>query len=47
MHRVREQTFVSEPDGFERLSEWDYLSELGEIVHTLPNKHSSNELVNA
>ncbi|MGB9407538.1 MAG: hypothetical protein WCA89_08375 [Terracidiphilus sp.] len=31
-NKVRSETFVSELDGYKRLSEWDYLSNLGDVA---------------
>ena len=31
---VRSETFISQLDGYKRLSEWDYLSNLGDIAES-------------
>jgi len=33
-NKVRSQTFISELDGYKRLSEWDYLSNLGDVAES-------------
>lgn len=37
--RTRDATFVSDLDEHDRLSDWDFLSDLGDIVYAPPSKH--------